>query len=560
MKNITIKNNCIEITDKNIAIQCDAIQVSPNKPYILPYTLGAIRELYKITKDKELLELGKKLSNENKELIALKEEQEAKIKYFDYTHIDKKRNEVVNLTEKQYVDIYFGIEVLKSQSTLFYFDSPRTGKTPKAIATSDALKAKKIIVANLKNVLNQFKDEYEVWQKQDRKVIVINGQDIKVRQEIWKEFFSSDESIVLISTYETIKNDENYWLNKKFDLLIADEPHKKIKNYYSGNYKSLKTLSKLATHKILLTGTPLANLMEEVYVYLSIAFPNTFKNRQSFLYRYFELEKNSYGSGYDNKVIAYKREKELQEIIAPMATNRQNEQWRPNIKYIDIPLSQRQRELINFIKENGELELDKQITITKKDKKFITKYRALEGEIVINGFIRRTLVADYANEGIEAKEASNKLKYIIYYIKNNPKERILVFTDHTYFIKQSEKFLKGINYKISIGSTSVKDREHIKNEFNKGNIQMVIGNIQTLSTGGTFNKATKIFFLNLPWTPAELRQAQDRLLDFKDENNVGKEVFVLRHPNTEDEDMEQMLDIKKENQEPINNFERNIKC
>ncbi len=565
-----IQKNFIEIFAKEIAIKMDAYYYPEKRSYRAPKTLGAMRELYALTGDKEVQKEAIAMRDKDKALSKIKQ---GNSEWIDYKEITPDMNNFekwntiypkgfLKLKPHQNSGTEFGIASLKKNGFVFYFDEPRTGKTPKSIYTMDKMGCKKVIIAQLGGVLKQFKEDVEDWQKINRKVITIDGYTkLEKRLLIYEEFEATD-NIVLIISYSTIKNDIEHLSCLFPDLLICDEPHKKIKNPSKSRFKAIRKLAKSSQFLIMLTGTPIDNLKEETFVYLAIAMPKVFANQEAFKMRYFTAMPRFLGSD-KTKPGDWKRHYEIIELLDSKATNEKNKQKRPSLEMIDIPISSRQAELIDEIETTGEIEMDKKEKfeiddpILKQKVEIETKYYPIESPLTARLLTRQALVCASAIKGMEVKKPSPKLMHILKHLLNNPSRRVLIFTDHKRFIIENEKFFKKlkIDYAIIHGGIKNSERDLIRKKLNSGEIQVVIGQVLTVSTGGTFNGAQDIFFLNLPYNPSELRQASDRLLDFSDDKNEGKRVFVLRHPGTMDIKNEESIAEKMEYQKFVNSFE-----
>lgn len=163
-----------------------------------------------------------------------------------------------------------------SHKNMALFWEMGTGKTGATINilrmryTEESRLMKTIIFGPLA-VVNNWKREFKVFSKiPQSKIIVLSG----TKKQLVKKLMSLREDdkgslkkpAIIIANYEKLQSDEIFQLLREWgpEIVVADESHR-LKNHKSKRAKRLTKLADHATHKYILTGTPILNTPMDIW-------------------------------------------------------------------------------------------------------------------------------------------------------------------------------------------------------------------------------------------------------------------------------------------------------
>jgi len=309
-------------------------------------------------------------------------------------------------------------------------------------------------------------------------------------------------------------------------VLVIDEMHL-IKNSSAIRTKATKKLAKGIPHIIALTGTPIVNRPVEGFNIFQILDRNLFPNFWKFAHRYCGAYHNGFGwdfSGATNK-------EELNQILTSTIMIRR----RKADVLKDLP-----EKLFSFVP----MELANE-----------TEYRIAEGEFI--EYLRQIKGKEAAEKAKKAEHlvkiealkqlaVKGKMKQAISWIKDFIEDgsKLVVFAVHKEVIDQLMKEFKDVAVKLYGGCSQKERNEAVERFQNDPNIKLFIGNIQAAGVGLTLTAASAVAFLELPWTPGELVQAEDRCHRIGQKNAVN--IYYLLAENTVEYKLAKLLDRKKE--------------
>ena len=113
-------------------------------------------------------------------------------------------------------------------------------------------------------------------------------------------------------------------------------------------------------------------------------------------------------------------------------------------------------------------------------------------------------------ERLSQAMAPHAIKWIKDFIDANPHERLVVFCPHVTPLKRiKEHFGEKVGLIVG-GESSVKQRDDIKKKYDSGECPIIAGTYAAMSTGYNLQKGFNSLYVNYPWSPKIIRQAQGR--------------------------------------------------
>ncbi|MFR2300025.1 MAG: SNF2-related protein [Clostridium paraputrificum] len=394
-------------------------------------------------------------------------------------------------------------------------DDMGLGKTIQVITFVLSKRSKKTLIITPTSVLYNWKDEFERFAPNVR-VGLVHGTKAQ-RNRMLSEIKKYD---VLITTYGTLKNDENEYEKLQFDYCIIDEGQN-IKNPTSKTTLSVKKINSKCNFA--LTGTPIENNLMELWSIFDFVMPGFLFTKERFKVKF----------------IQNKNTEELKSLITPFILRRVKEDVLD-----ELPEKIEKKYLVDMT--------TKQKSIYKSYVKGIKeKLKSSKGNINMLTFITKlrevcldpSLIMDDYNGG--SGKINALMELLDNYIEGNKK--ILVFSQFTSALKNIEQNLeeKGINYIYLDGSIGSKERVELVKKFNEEPLISVF--LISLKAGGVglnLTSASVVIHFDPWWNPAIENQATDRAHRFGQRNVV--EVIKLISKDSIEEKILLLQEDKKE--------------
>uniref|UniRef100_A0A665T2P1 Chromodomain helicase DNA binding protein 1-like n=1 Tax=Echeneis naucrates TaxID=173247 RepID=A0A665T2P1_ECHNA len=398
-------------------------------------------------------------------------------------------------------------QCLKNQQGCILGDEMGLGKTCQTITllvyTSGALGKKgPFLVLSPLSVMENWRKELECFAP-CLTVLCYKG-DKERRAEIQREADEHNFN-VLLTTYELCLKDASFLRRWKWEVLVVDEAHR-LKNQNSLLYKTLTGLS--VNFRVLLTGTPIQNNLQELYSLLSFIQPSIFTvdETDDFVSSYL---------GDSTLICLLLSAAELQSVLEPFLLRRVKSEVA-----IDLP---KKTELVVY---HGLSALQKKYykAILMKDQEAFgnekgSKMRLLN--ILMN--LRKCIDHPYLFDGVEPEpfemgahliEASGKLclldNMLAYLYKGG--HRILLFSQMTRMLDILQDYMeyRGYSYERLDGSVRGEERNLAVKHFSSKDIFVFLLSTKAGGVGLNLTAADTVIFVDSDFNPQNDLQAAAR--------------------------------------------------
>ncbi|XP_034471433.1 chromodomain-helicase-DNA-binding protein 3 isoform X3 [Hippoglossus hippoglossus] len=398
-----------------------------------------------------------------------------------------------------------------------------------------------LVSAPLSTIIN-WEREFEMWAP-NFYVVTYTG-DKDSRAIIRENEFSFDDTAVkggkkafklrrdapikfhvLLTSYELVTIDQTALKSIDWACLVVDEAHR-LKNNQSKFFRRLNDYK--IDHKLLLTGTPLQNNLEELFHLLNFLTPNRFNNLEGFLEEFADISKED-------------QIKKLHDLLGPHMLRRLKADVFKNMPaktelIVRVELSPMQKKYYKLIltknfealnsKGGNQVSLLNIMMDLKKccNHPYLFPVASMEAQKTPTG----------AYEGSALTKASGKLTLMQKMLRNLKEQghRVLVFSQMTKMMDLLEDFLdyEGYKYERIDGSVTGALRQEAIDRFNAPGACQFCFLLSTRAGGLGINLATAdtVVIFDSDWNPHNDIQAFSRAHRIGQANKVMIYRFVTR--------------------------------
>jgi SNF2 family DNA or RNA helicase len=321
---------------------------------------------------------------------------------------------------------------------------------------------------------------------------------------------------VVLTTYGVSRIDVEMFKAFFFDYIILDESQN-IKNPSSKAYQAVRQLK--ARHKLILSGTPVENTVNDLWTQMSFINPGLLGSQQFFL--------NDFVTPIEKKKDEDKAHK-LQALIKPFVLRRTKEQVAtelpPKTEHLFYcQMSEEQAEVYEKVKSEYRNELLQSL----EDGTYAqTQMQVLQGLIKLRQLANHPRMLDAQYEG-----DSGKFENVTHTLENvmDGGHKVLIFSQ---FVKQLtiyRQYFDQKNIKYSYLDGSTQNRGEVVQRFQQDkNIQVFLISIKAGGVGLNLTEADYVFILDPWWNPAVEQQAIDRTHRIGQTKNVFIYKFITK--------------------------------
>lgn len=410
-------------------------------------------------------------------------------------------------------------------------DEPGLGKTGQSIITTLATNAFPVLVVCPSVLKENWRREFELWT--NHKAIVLED---KIKHT-WPQYLKVGMASAVIVNYESLKKYFVKSINipkgkslrleyiefhdniNLFKGIIFDEFHK-VKDGFSQQARFAMGIAKGKEVVQGLTGTPVKNKPKDLISQLVILNKlNEFGNYKNFIQRYCDG-----GSGASNlselnymlnKHCFFRREKK--EVLNDLPDKSRN------VIICDIDnyseYNKANNDFVSYLKEKGFEDAE----IRKKLRgEIMVQFQMLKG---ISARGKMLQVEEHISEVVDAGE------------------KIVVFAHQKVVI---DRLLSIFPDAVTVrGGQEASDRQSAVDRFqNDPKVQIIICSINAAGTGLTLTASSRMAFVELPWTPADVEQCESRCHRIGQKNSV--EITYFLGKNTIDQHIYKIIEAKRE--------------
>lgn len=400
-------------------------------------------------------------------------------------------------------------------------DDMGLGKTLQAIALISKIheeKKKKSMVIMPKSLIYNWENEIKKFSPK-LKVGIYYGTN--------RDFSSLKKVDIILTTYGTIRNDIENFLEQKFDLIVLDESQS-IKNINSQTTKAVLLLN--GKKRIALSGTPIENNLLELYSLFRFLNPKMFGSVQNFTNSYMiPIQKYSDISTIEElrkKIYPFLLRRVKKEVLADLPDKIEK------LVYVDMNDEHRR-----FYEERRQYYYSLLGKNTSSQGNF-DKFFILQA---INELRHIVSSPNLKNNKIISSKKEVLIENVIEAIENNHK--VLVFVNYLSSIESICDSLKENKIKYLKMTGQTKDRQILVDKFQNDTRYKVF--VMTLKTGGVglnLVSADTIFIYDPWWNATVENQAIDRAYRLGQDKTVFAYKMIMR--NTIEEKILKLQEIK----------------
>ena len=477
--------------------------------------------------------------------------------------------------EQKMVRVPYPFQLLSSFHMAFSqnacnFSVPGAGKTTivyaayaflKALPTDNPKHVEKLLIIGPLSSFAPWENEYYECFGKETHSTRISGDIALTRDQKQQHFFSDNSSELTLIHHGGVaayKSEILYFLRRNKVMVVVDEAHR-IKNPDGLWGKSITDISKEATSRIILTGTPVPNGYEDLFNLFKFIYPYRYKSILGFHFNNLKELTHS-----DDSIINRQRIETLKNNLAPyfIRTKKKDLKLPPTQEEVlTVDMSPNQRTIYDYIEDNYVESFKRSPSANIKDILNRAKLIRLRQAATNPSLLQRPII-ESLEQGVDGYDADPNIDVALYgdveqhdytimqLIQSygssevpskfgkilelvtkicGANEKVLIWTIFIQNAKQLQTFLKseGFASKLLIGEVPQEERESIIFHFNNptdDSIKIVIANPFSVAESISLHKGChNAIYLERDYNASNFIQSKDRI------HRVGLPDGIITH-------------------------------
>lgn len=382
--------------------------------------------------------------------------------------------------------------------------APGLGKSFCSIIAAESMNdIKRILVISPLSLVRNWRNEIERWS--NHSAAIWHG-DYKEKAEKW-----------VITNYDSVVRDLEFYQKQNFDIIIVDESVL-VKNRKTKRSQKIKLLCRNAKYVWLLSGSPTTKFYDDMWMQLHILDPKRFPSYWKFAERYCVLERNQWGTSVINNVpnadILIK--KDISDIYYARTQDQVMDlpQWL--FDTIEIPMSELQYKLYD--------EMEKQFLAQLPNGDEILAPIVLTQMLRLIQFSSNPLLLGGPDDSTKWAAAEEMLEY----------EQLpaIIWTSFKATAKyMTDKLKKKYRVASLTGDTKEQDRQTIVDNFQKGNLDVLVAHPGVGKFGFTLTAARTAIYLERSYNSDDYYQSLYRIRRIGTTHSPHVIILISCRPN-----------------------------
>ena len=423
-----------------------------------------------------------------------------------------------------------GMEFAARAGRCLIADEMGLGKTIQAIGTASLLHREGFVGSVL--IVCPTSLKYQ-WQKEIKKFCGKDALVIEGLQTQRTKMYDAPQLFKIVS-YNALSNDMKLLKEIIVDMLVMDEVQR-LKNWNTQIAKGVRRIK--ADYKVILSGTPLENKLEELYSVVQLV-------DQYSLGPYYEFRDNHIMTNATGKVIGYKNLNEVGQSLSHLLKRRRKCEVALQLpermdKNLFVPMTKEQMVIHDELKGNVArlvFKWKKMHYLSDTDRRRLLLMLSQMRMVCDSTYI----LDQQSRNDTKVDEAVNIINSVV----ESGNDKVVIFSQWERMTRLVAQELEkaGVGYEYLYGGVPSAKRKDLMDNFNDNPDVRVFISTDAGCTGLNLQTASYLINLDLPWNPAILEQRIGRIYRIGQRNHI--QVINLVSMGTIEEQMLAKLQFK----------------